>query len=110
MLRLGAATDLAGIRYRACPDSFPLVRSAGRTEPRQRRGIFLAADETGGRYAPLCPDGRRLDLRRLQECPGVTCWVEKIQVNSIRDTFVSISLHSLSNAQYALCLFTAMHL
>ena len=46
---------------------------------RPRRLVTNPWDETQSTYAPLCPDGQRVDIRHLQSCPGGQCFVEKYQ-------------------------------
>ena len=45
-------------------------------------GVELANRDPHARrqsYAPLCPDGERIDLRRLQSCQQGHCWVAALQ-------------------------------
>ncbi len=78
----------------ACDNSFPLARVPS-PKPGTRRltpGTLLPippADqvesaqyyETGHYYGPLCDDGKRIDIRRLEFCTGGSCWDESVNVS-----------------------------
>ena len=85
---------------RSCDESFPLAPAPPpNSQDHHRRHLFswgrdrrLVAIRPGGKsrkyyetgeyYAPLCPDGNRIDIRKLYRCSGQSCWDEEISVRS----------------------------
>lgn len=83
-----------------CDESFPIASPASlRNLPPKRRLLqgdeseshrHLVAiipdgdedDETNSyqSYAPLCEDGKHIDIRKLMQCNGGSCWSEFYQV------------------------------
>lgn len=71
----------------ACDDGKSLMTAAAfakshhslRHHSHQRRLVPIPSDKTRRQYAPLCPDGERIDTRRIQECNGPQCFVEAYQ-------------------------------
>eukprot|EP00571_Detonula_confervacea_P007518 CAMPEP_0172319030 /NCGR_PEP_ID=MMETSP1058-20130122/36577_1 /TAXON_ID=83371 /ORGANISM="Detonula confervacea, Strain CCMP 353" /LENGTH=698 /DNA_ID=CAMNT_0013033973 /DNA_START=1 /DNA_END=2097 /DNA_ORIENTATION=- len=51
-----------------------------RPRARRQRGLLVAIpdDETRQSYAPLCDDGRHIDIRKLQQCNAGSCYNEYI--------------------------------
>mmetsp|Transcript_12449 Transcript_12449/g.27052 ORF Transcript_12449/g.27052 Transcript_12449/m.27052 type:complete len:765 (+) Transcript_12449:177-2471(+) len=90
LLSSGAAA--ANLRSGPCDDSFPLApltrtvtSNNGRSKRHDRRLVAIPPGddsgeyyETGEYYAPLCPDGRRIDIRELARCVGDQCYDEDI--------------------------------
>ena len=86
-----------------CYESFPLLASSSTasslTPPsappdetqgpptndnQQRQLVAIPEDETGRSYAPLCDDGRHIDVRRLTQCNGGSCFSNDYQVRAKR--------------------------
>ena len=86
-----------------CDESFPLLASSSTasslTPPsappdetqgpptndnQQRQLVAIPEDETGRSYAPLCDDGRHIDVRRLTQCNGGSCFSNDYQVRAKR--------------------------
>lgn len=73
-----------------CDESFPLAipEDLSTDEFLERRTLMsipdvrflLPSDPLQKFHAPLCPDGRRLDTRRLLDCPGAQCFAEMYQM------------------------------
>jgi len=70
-----------------CNESFPLAPPDTQNHHRRHERRLVAIRpgdesskyyETGEYYAPLCPDGRHIDIRKLQRCNGGSCWNEEI--------------------------------
>mmetsp|Transcript_17990 Transcript_17990/g.32683 ORF Transcript_17990/g.32683 Transcript_17990/m.32683 type:complete len:913 (-) Transcript_17990:164-2902(-) len=70
-----------------CNESFPLAPPDTQNHHRRHERRLVAIRpgdesskyyETGEYYAPLCPDGRHIDIRKLQSCNGEACWDERI--------------------------------
>jgi len=105
LLLLGAATSTSGSSLAdvtnlrgfsastgpACDESFPLAPpppafKSNNGNGRRRRLVAIPPGdtvsgeyyETGEYYAPLCPDGRRIDIRELGRCVGDSCYDEAI--------------------------------
>ena len=87
-----ALVDNVLSRPGACDESFPLAPPTKREDDgnrnlRQRRLVAVGQVamgeyyETGEYYAPLCPDGRHIDIRKLQRCNGGSCWDDDINVS-----------------------------
>ena len=65
-----------GLNAAQCDGSFP------EAPPTSTRGhydhnrllVAIPGDSTFRSYAPLCPDGRHIDIRQLQSCNAGSCW------------------------------------
>ncbi len=53
------------------------------TQKRRSRNLSVSipTDETRRSYAPLCDDGKRIDIRKLMRCTGGSCYDEFYQVS-----------------------------
>ena len=109
----------------ACDESFPLAGppkrgDGGQRSLRQRRLVAIPRDdmgeyyETGEYYAPLCSDGRHIDIRKLQYCNSGSCWNDFINVSSSSTRVINIMsknyTRALHFAHVICCSPTAMHL
>mmetsp|Transcript_33297 Transcript_33297/g.71937 ORF Transcript_33297/g.71937 Transcript_33297/m.71937 type:complete len:261 (+) Transcript_33297:237-1019(+) len=78
-----------------CDDSFPLAPTPSRLLYQQHLStittdskttlsttttlkVHIPNDPTRRLHAPLCPDGHRINIRQLENCPGGTCWVPNL--------------------------------
>eukprot|EP00581_Thalassiosira_minuscula_P033122 CAMPEP_0183763346 /NCGR_PEP_ID=MMETSP0739-20130205/9637_1 /TAXON_ID=385413 /ORGANISM="Thalassiosira miniscula, Strain CCMP1093" /LENGTH=718 /DNA_ID=CAMNT_0026001747 /DNA_START=150 /DNA_END=2306 /DNA_ORIENTATION=+ len=82
------AFSKANLRSGPCDESFPLAHPASQNRRGRREGHLVPIPpgvgasskhyESGEYYAPLCSDGRHVDIRRLQRCNGGSCWNDDI--------------------------------
>lgn len=73
------------LRHGPCDESFPLAvaqPTPNHVGRHQQRLVAVPDDNTGRTYAPLCPDGRHIDTRRIQTCNNGACWSEMISVRT----------------------------
>ncbi|KAL7467817.1 hypothetical protein ACHAXS_008054 [Conticribra weissflogii] len=65
-----------------CDESFPLasqISTTGLNNSNRRHLVAVPDDPTRGSYAPLCPDGKRVDIRQLVNCNAGSCFEEVFQ-------------------------------
>ena len=83
----------SNLRSGPCDDSFPLATPHGNSGRHlghhERRLVAIDPNEsgmhyeTGEYYAPLCSDGRRIDIRKLFRCNGGACFNEELNVRCV---------------------------
>ena len=114
------ALNGANRRSGSCNESFPLAHPDSQNHyrrylfpwRRERRHVAIRPGdesgefyETGEYYAPLCPDGRHIDIRKLYRCNGGSCLNEDISVRIyylVVDGIISGSLLLINNINDAL--------
>lgn len=64
-----------------CDESFPIHDSIITNQKQQHQWLMVAIpdDKSGRSYAPLCDDGRHIDVRRLTRCNGGACFSQAVQ-------------------------------
>jgi len=65
-----------------CDESYPLVTpisTTGLNDGKRRYLVAVPTDPSRQSYAPLCPDGKRVDIRQLVNCNAGSCFEEVFQ-------------------------------
>ena len=79
-----AASEVSSLRHsndERCPESFPLAPTniPRDADEYDNHLVAIPSDPTRRSYAPLCPDGRRVNIRHLQSCGVGMCWLAAYQ-------------------------------